>query len=107
MEKKKKKKNDEKWCFLSVLSEEMAGKDPEKITELDELGLDKSQLLYTNPEAVAIERPPVTLQGPRDLRKRSRAFQPPSINLDLFWNSPYVACFQPLWSKDSLVYCSP
>ena len=36
--------------------------------------MDKSQLLYTNLEAVAIERPLVTLQGPWDLKKRSRAF---------------------------------
>ena len=32
-------KNDEEWCFLSVLSEERAGKELEKIAEPNELGL--------------------------------------------------------------------
>ena len=62
-------KNDEKWCFRSVLSEERAREDPENFLEPNELGLGRAQLLYMNPKAVAIERPSVALQGLSDLRK--------------------------------------
>ena len=48
-------KNDEKWRFLRVLSEERAGEDPEKIAKPNELGLGKAQLLYTDPEVSALE----------------------------------------------------
>ena len=62
-------KNDEERCFLSVLSEEKAGKDPKKIAEPNELGLGKAQFLYTHLEVIA-------LKGPLDLGKCVGAFQP-------------------------------
>ena len=63
-------KNNEERCFLSVLSEERVGEDPKKITEPNELGLGRAQLLYIHLEVTALE-------GPLNLGKCIGAFQPP------------------------------
>ena len=90
-------KNDEKRCFLSILSEEKGRRGPKKITELNELKLGWNLTFMHASQGEG----PTRATGPRDTCQGCSA--PKHKLTHILDTLPYSACFWSPWSKDSLL----